>query len=177
MTFLKRSFAALVFSGTALSAVADSTSSWSVYPYIGIDVQDIDYWASKDRIEMIGVVGGLQFNDYLGLELHWSQNLNDVGLFNNGEQYDDTKIESFGLGVTFQADLYKRLYAKSYIGYGQLKAEKLFKEDVITAKIGLGYQISPDFAVEATYNNSFTHDPLEGYANSNGASVQLKYYF
>lgn len=182
MTYLKRSIAALLFSGTALSAVANSNyysdrTLWDVYPYLGIDVQNIDYWASRDRIDMIGVVGGLQFNDYLGLELNWSQNTGKVGILNEGQFSEETKIKHYGVGVTFQADLYQRLYAKSYVGYGKIEAEKVFKEDVITAKLGLGYQISPDFAVEATYNNSFTNDPIKGYANSNGAGIQLKYYF
>lgn len=182
MTYLKRSIAALIFSGTALSAVADSNyyserSLWDIHPYIGIDWQSMDYWASRSRVDMLGAVVGLQFNDYLGLELNWSQNLDDIGLFVGDELLEKTKINSYGVGVTFQADVYKRVYAKSYIGYGKVDVKNVFKQDLISAKLGLGYQISPDFAVEATYNHSFTDDPVKGYANSNGAGVQFKYYF
>lgn len=182
MAYLKRSIAALIFSGTALSAVADSNyyserSLWDIHPYIGVDWQSMDFGASDSRIDMVGAVVGLQFNDYLGLELNWAQSLDDVVLFVGDESLEKSKVNSYGVGVTFQADLYKRVYAKSYIGYGRIDAKSAFKEDLLTAKLGLGYQISPDFAVEATYNHNFTHEPDKSYANSNGAGVQLKYYF
>lgn len=202
MTFLKRSIAALVLSGTALSAMADNDSywersNWDVHPYLGIDVQDIDSELSKDHFTMVGVVGGIQLNDYLGLEIHWQQNTNKKFKLATDEYIGeeeiivpvDVKIENYGVGVTFQADLYKRLYAKSYMGYGRFKGTvstnvvdgfKLKysdKADVITAKIGLGYQISPDFAIEATYNNNFAHQRTKNLVNNDGASIQFKYYF
>lgn len=182
--------AALILSGTALSAVANSDyysrerHLWDLHPYMGIDFQSTDFEVSADRLDMIGIVGGLQFNDYLGLELHWTQNLDKLGVFRvegAGTERtlvaEDVKLQNYGIGVTFQADLYNRLYAKSYIGINRMDAEKLFKEDVGLAKVGLGYQFSPDFAAEVTYNTTFAGSASKGYADSHGVGFQLKYYF
>lgn len=191
MTYLKRSMAALILSGTALSAVANSDyysrekPLWDLHPYLGIDFQSTDFEVSADRLDMFGIVGGIQFNDYLGLELHWTQNLDKLGLYTidlsgTGERTlvaEDVKLQNYGIGVTFQADLYKRLYAKSYLGINRMDAEKLFKEDVGLAKVGLGYQFSPDLAAEITYNTTFAGSASKGYADSNGVGFQLKYYF
>lgn len=190
MTHLKRSMAALILSGIALSAVANSDyysrerPLWDLHPYLGIDYQFTDFEASAERLDMLGIVGGLQFNDYIGLELHWSQNLEKLALYSvdvNSGGYimlaDDVTVKNYGVGVTFQADLYKRLYAKSYIGVNRFDAEKLFKEDVGLAKLGLGYQFSPDIAAEVTYNTTFAGSASKGYAESNGVGIQLKYYF
>lgn len=183
--------AALILSGTALSAVANSDyysrekPLWDLHPYLGIDFQSTDFEVSADRLDMFGIVGGIQFNDYLGLELHWTQNLDKLGLYTidlsgTGERTlvaEDVKLQNYGIGVTFQADLYKRLYAKSYLGINRMDAEKLFKEDVGLAKVGLGYQFSPDLAAEITYNTTFAGSASKGYADSNGVGFQLKYYF
>lgn len=190
MTHLKRSMAALILSGTALSAVANSDyysrerPLWDLHPYLGIDYESTDYELSADKVDMIGIVGGLQFNDYLGLELHWTQNLDKLGLYTvtgSGSNptliADDVKIKNYGIGVTFQADLYERLYAKSYVGINRLDADKLFKEDVGLAKVGLGYQFNPDFAAEVTYNTTFAGSASKQYTDSNGVGFQLKYYF
>lgn len=191
MTYLKRSMAALLLSGTALSAVANSDyysrerPLWDLHPYLGIDFQTTDFEVSAERLDMFGIVGGLQFNDYLGLELHWTQNLDKLGLYTidvsgTGERTlvaEDVKVQNYGIGVTFQADLYQRLYAKSYLGINRMDAEKLFKEDVGLAKIGLGYQFSPDIAAEVTYNATFAGSATKGYAESNSVGFQLKYYF
>lgn len=191
MTYLKRSMAALILSGTALSASANSDyysrekPLWDLHPYLGIDFQSTDFEVSADRLDMFGIVGGVQFNDYLGVELHWTQNLDKLGLYaidvsGTGERTlvaEDVKVQNYGIGVTFQADLYQRLYAKSYLGINRVDAEKLFKEDVGLAKVGLGYQFSPDLAAEMTYNMTFAGSASKGYADSNGVGFQLKYYF
>lgn len=191
MTYLKRSMALLLLSGIALSVTANSDyyarekPLWDLHPYLGLDFQSTDFQVSSDRLDMFGIVGGLQFNDYLGLELHLIQNLDKLGLYyldGSGEGQrlllaDDVKIKNYGIGITFQADLYKRLYAKSYVGINRMDAEKAFKEDIGLAKIGLGYQFNPDLAAEVTYNTTFAGNASKGYAESNGVGFQFKYYF
>ena len=152
MVPLKHGFAAILLLGLASPAMAatgyDSRPMWDLHPYVGIDYTLLDLESSKKNVNMVGVVGGLQFNDNLGIEVSYMQNAGNI-----------------------------QVYIKSHVGINRynLKASG-YKEndDVGLVKLGLGYQFTPDFAAEIT--DSYNFSKKEN-ATSSGFGIQLKYYF
>lgn len=177
MIYLNKSIVCALLIGLPLmgnaSNYTDTHPSWDIYPYLGVEVGSTKLDNFNDDTTMVGVVGGLQFNDYLGLELHWSKSTDKI---NSSElanlQRKKISLNTYGIGLTFQADLTQRLYAKSFVGASRLDSNaKIFRDDVGVAKLGLGYQFTPDVAAELTYDFRF------GDSNSRGIAAQLKYYF
>lgn len=185
MIHLKRSMAAIALSGISIGAMAsdyysDARPLWDIHPYLGIEANSTDFELADKRVTMLGVVTGLQFNDYLGLELNWSQSIDKLDLYTSNTSGDKVKfadnvqVQTYGVAVTFQADLYQRLYLKSHVGVNRIDADvEALKDDVGVAKLGLGYQFTPDVAAEVTYNYNFSKNDTA----NDGVGFQLKYYF
>ncbi|EOZ8645453.1 outer membrane beta-barrel protein [Acinetobacter baumannii] len=157
-----------------------SRPMWDLHPYLGIDVGSIDYDMTDKKATTVGVVAGIQFNDYLGLELSWSQSIDKLALYSKNASgiqtqiANDKTIQTYGAGLTFQADLYNKLYAKSYLGVSRIDPDvQSLKDDVGVAKLGLGYQFTPDVATEVTYNYNFSKND----SSNHGVGLQIKYYF
>ena len=163
MVPLKHGFAAILLLGLASPAMAatgyDSRPMWDLHPYVGIDYTLLDLESSKKNVNMVGVVGGLQFNDNLGIEVSYMQNAGNIQVKDEFDNAGDVKLKTFGIGVTLQADIANGLYIKSHVGINRynLKASG-YKEndDVGLVKLGLGYQFTPDFAAEITDSYNFS---------------------
>lgn len=185
MTCLKHGISALLLSSLSFASLANASNGTdarlfgSFYPYLGVDVGSLEFDLTDKRVNMVGVIGGLQLNDYLGVEFHWSQSIDKVDLYLNGDSsnpsvFSDAGVDSYGVGLTFQADLYKRAYLKSLIGVSRIDSDSEYlRDDVGVAKLGFGYQFNPDVAAEMTYNYNFSKYD----ASHHGVGVQLKYYF
>lgn len=184
MTQFKRMITTIIAAGISMNALANdeyyARPMWDVHPYLGIDVASIDFDMAEKKATTVGVVGGIQFNDYLGLEVHWSQSVDKLALYSKNASglktkiADDKTVQTYGAGLTFQADLYNRLYAKSYLGVSRIDPDvKSLKDDVGVAKLGFGYQFTPDVATEVTYNYNFSKND----STNHGVGFQLKYYF
>ena len=172
MKYLKKSIVGIFLAG--LPILVDARTLWDIHPYLGTEVGLTKYDNAKGDATMVGVVGGLQFNDYLGLELNWLHTADKVTAksFSSSPKNKKASLSNYGIGLTFQADLAQRVYAKSYLGANKVNSNlKWFNENVGVAKLGVGYQFSPDLAAELTYDYRF------GDSNSRGMGAQLKYYF
>lgn len=181
MVPLKHRFVAILLLGFTSPAMAatgyDSRPMWDLHPYVGIDYTLLDLESAKKNVNMVGVVGGLQFNDNLGVELSYMQNAGKIQAKEESDYSGDIKLKTFGIGVTLQADITNGLYIKSHVGFNRhnLKASGYEEnEDVGHVKLGLGYQFTPDFAAEITDSYNFSK---KDNATSSGFGIQFKYYF
>lgn len=157
-----------------VAGTANTVHAYEVYPYIGLDVAHYKTDLAKNPT-MVGVVGGVQFNDHFGLEASFSQSAEKVKL--NDWSDASTKLSTYGANVTFQAELGKDFYAKSSVGYKHIKSDvEELKTNVGTAKLGVGYQFSPDLATEITYNHTFGSEK-DNQLLKGGVGLQVKYYF
>jgi predicted porin len=181
MVPFKHLFTTFFLLGLASPVIADtgydSRPMWDIHPYVGIDYTLLDLDYSKKNVNMVGVVGGLQFNDNLGVELSYMQNAGNIQAKDVSNNSGDIKLKTFGIGVTLQADITNGLYIKSHVGFNRhnLKASGYDEnEDVGHVKLGLGYQFTPDFAAEITDSYNFSK---KDNATSSGFGIQFKYYF
>lgn len=125
----------------------------------------------EDYTNMLGLVAGVQINDYLGVELSHAMSLKDLSNL-DGLSFD---LNTTNLSVTGQYPISDRYYAKAAIGrtWIRLEAEAMGEKDHITqdefmGKIGVGYQWNDKSVSELTYQNE---GGLDGFA------FQYKYLF
>lgn len=145
-----------------------------VYPYVGVEANTFqsDF---ESKPTMVGVVGGVQFSDVIGVEATWSQSTNKMKV--NEDSPEGSKLTMYGANVTFQAELGRDFYAKSSLGYAQLKSDlDKEKQNLGVVKVGAGYQFTPDLAAEVMYihteGSKKDFEALKG-----GVGVQVKFYF
>lgn len=155
-------------------------------PYIGLDytyLSDVHsalkstYGAElvdvlvDNYANQISFVGGIQLNDYIGVETTLGQNIKDISKI-DGIKID---VQTATLAVTGQYPMYDRFYVKGAVGQAWNRFEIKFdgeKEhesfDKFFAKAGIGYQWNANSVTEATYVYNGGMD---------GLSLQYKYVF
>lgn len=165
---------------TAAAMVASTAHAFSVADsraYVGADYQvltNLDNETAglaKGTSGVLGVVAGLQVNEYVGVELGWGRTVQDASRF------DEVELQAYHttLGVTGQYPITDNLYAKGFVGASWIELELdveglkvTAKDDGFLGKVGVGYQINENSVVEATYNRE---------SSLNAFGVQYKYLF
>lgn len=158
-------------------------------PYVGADyvfnkVNTGDDSLVKNHSQDWGLTAGVQFNEYLGLEAFYSQNISNMGEKNTGY---DLRLKNWGMLVTGQYNLQNNFYLKAAAGFAVTNAkEKLHlewddsnyhyeanakmtsRDTAFAGKLGMGYNFTSNIATEVTYNH------LD---HRNGLGLEVKYKF
>lgn len=117
------------------AANADLIPSDEIRPYVGVDYkyfsgfQDEKFIGEglEDYGNLLGATVGLQFNDFIGLELSWAGTIKDLGRNVEGlfVEVGDIRLdasninadfEHWTVGVTGQYPLADKVYAKALVG-------------------------------------------------------------
>ncbi len=188
--------------------------AWDVKPYIGIDVGTTDFsFSESDEVNLDeayntkpkfwGVVAGLKFNPYLGIEAFYQKSGDDTKKYNAATEFSYGSIKTsmnykaYGADLLGYLPLTDSLEMVLGLGLAQYKFGGSVKMDVINTSVnyvyhsnekisadsmagrfglGLQYNINEHWAVRATgrYVKFFDDDEFEKMIE---LSLGLRYFF
>lgn len=133
---MKKVLLGAIVGAIAFGAAATANAGFNatdIRPYVGVDYKYMEGLADgelkdvvKDNANLLGLTAGVQFNDYIGLEVSYAQSIKNLAkktvetvdadgiLVDVG--FTDIDVEHFTAGVTGQYPLSENIYAKALIG-------------------------------------------------------------
>lgn len=169
---------AVVTAMAAMATVSANAAFEDARPYVAADYTYLSGVGEQtgdltdDYTNLLGVTGGIQFTDNIGVEVSWAHSVKDLSRFDDL----DISYSQATVGVTGQYPIAEKVYAKGLLG-GVWQAYDLevdgmkatAREDAkFLGKVGVGYQIDGNAVVEFTYNRVNELD---------GLGIQYKYVF
>ncbi len=160
MKALQKSILAIALVGAATvgaNAAVTYGASTVGQPYVGLKVGQFDAdIAGADKATAYGVYGGYQFDQNFGAEMEYIGS-DDADINNSNGTRSTYDAKTYGAYGTYNYNFVNTpIYAKAKLGVAknEIKINQGNKADKtsIAGGLGLGYNVTPAFAVEADYN-------------------------
>ena len=177
---------------TGAQAVVGYDQAMTYEPYVGVKIGQYDPDNAKDEAFSYGAYGGVKFTPNFGVEAEYLTTTEEDGA-NDALVRSEYQGEVYGIYAT--ADYYipnmNGLYAKGRLGYAknELEVKDTAKvSDVVSREftaddsgiaggLGLGYDISPNAAIELAYEWYPTIDTDDVDLDTNGITLGAKFKF
>lgn len=194
---MKKVLLGAIVGAIAFGAAATANAGFNatdIRPYVGVDYKYMEGLADgelkdvvKDNANLLGLTAGVQFNDYIGLEVSYAQSIKnlakktvetvDVGDGEVVQQVDvgftDIDIEHFTAGVTGQYPLSENIYAKALIGASWQKMDATVQAtatDPLT-----GETVTASASASDSKNGVFLGKVGLGYQMNKNSVVEVNY--
>ncbi len=186
-TVQKTLFALVAGSMVAAGAQAAVTygNGMTAEPYIGAKIGQYDADGADDAAISYGVYGGAKFTPNFGAEAEYLTTSKESANKQLNSEYEG---KVYGLYATYEYPFASTggLYAKGRLGFAKNEIEvsypgttaKLATDDTgIAGGVGLGYNLSPNAAVEVAYDLYPTISNNNGDTDVSGVTLGAKFKF